>query len=123
MRPIGTLHPTDFADLPPDTVTSILLAAATAQAADYPTDAKLVRICARSSDGTTKTPQAVYINFFSTLAAIPTSGTTSATNTSAGSSGVTVPVFQDRYFQVPGATGFSVIAQTSCWMHLEWWKK
>lgn len=123
MRPIGTLHPTDFADLPPDTVTSILLAANTAQAADYPSDAKIVRISARSSDGSTRLPAPVYVNFFSTLAAIPTSGTTSATNTSAGSSGVTVPVFQDRYFQVPGATGFSVCAPSSCWMHLEWWKK
>ena len=123
MRPYGSIDPLSQAPTPPDTVTSILLAANTAQAADYPTDAKMVRISARSSDGTTKTPAPVYMNFFSTLAAIPTSGTTSATNTSAGSSGVTVPIFSERVFQVPGATGYSVCAPTSCWMHLEWWKK
>ena len=123
MRPIGTLHPTDFADTPPDTVTSVLLAANTAQAFDYPTDAKLVRMSARSSDGTTQTPKPFYVNMFSTLAAIPSSGTTSATNTSAGSSGVTFPVFETRYMQVPGATGMSLCAPSSGWVHFEWWKK
>jgi hypothetical protein len=123
MRPYGRMNPTQDAETPPDTVTSILLAANTAQAMDYPADAKMVRISARSSDGTTSTPAPCYMNFFSTLAAIPTSGTTAATNTSAGSTGVTVPIFSERVFQVPGATGFSVCAPTSCWMHLEWWKK
>ena len=123
MRAIGTLHPTELVPTPPDTVTSILLAAATAQAMDYPTGAKMVEITARSSDGTTKTPLPVYVNFFSTLAAIPSSGTTSATNTSAGSTGVSVPVFETKAYQVPGATGFSVIGQSSGWVHLSWWNK
>ena len=124
MRQYGTLHPTENAELPPDTITSILLAAAVGQEGDYPSGAKMVRVSARSSGGTTAIPQApVYMNFFSTLAAIPTSGTTSATNTSAGSTGVSVPVFTPRTFQVPGATGYSVIAPTSCWVHLEWWTK
>ena len=124
MRTIGTLHPTEFAESPPDTVTSILLAAATAQSDDYPSGAKLMRVSARSSGGTTAIPPPVYVNFFSTLAAIPSSGTTSATATSAGSTGVSVPVFAlPRMFQVPGATGYSVIAPTSCWLHIEWWTK
>ena len=124
MRQYGTLHPTENAELPPDTVTSLLLAAATAQEGDYPTGAKIMRVSARSSGGTTAIPPPVYVNFFSTLAAIPSSGTTSATNTSAGSTGVSVPVFAiPRVFQVPGATGYSVIAPTSCWLHIEWWTK
>lgn len=124
MRAYGSMHPTDMNPLPPDTVTSILLAAATAQNMDYPPGAKMVEINARSSDGTTKTPSPVYMNFFSSNAAIPSSGTTSATATSAGSTGVSVPVFTHMVYQVPGgATGFSVIAQTSCWVHLSWWGK
>ena len=123
MRPYGSLHPTDQVPTPADTVTSILLAAATAQAMDYPSGAKMVTISARTTDGTTAFPLPVYVNFFSVAAAIPSSGTTSATNTSAGSTGVSIPVFGTRSFQVPGATGFSVIAQTSGWVHFEWYGK
>lgn len=123
MRPYGSINPLANVPTPPDTITSILLAAAVGQAIDYPSGAKMVEISARSSDGTTKTPAPVYINFFSTLAAIPSSGTTSATNTSAGSTGVSVPVFETKTYQVPGATGLSVIAPTSCWVHLAWWNK
>lgn len=123
MRPIGLMHPTDQNPTPPDTITSLLLVANTAQAVDIPTGAKMATFSARSSDGSTVPLMPMYVNFFSTFAAIPSSGTTSATNTSAGSTGVSVPVFMPRTFQLPGSTGLSVVAPLACWAHIEWYGK
>lgn len=127
MRAIGLMHPTDETVTPPDTVTAILLAAAVAQAMDMPTGAKMVIITGVSSgNSTVALAQGIplYVNMFSSAAAIPSSGTTSATNTSAGSTGVSFPVLGQRRIQVPGAsTGFSVIAPSSGWALFEWWGK
>lgn len=127
MRAIGTLHPTDGAPTPPDTVSSILLAAATAQAMDMPSGAKMAVLTGISTGNSTAAlavPLPFYVNMFSTAAAIPSSGTTSATNTSAGSTGVSFPIIGQRTIQVPGgSTGFSVVAPSSGWVHIEWYGK
>lgn len=127
MRAIGLMHPTDESVTPPDTVSSILLAAATPQAMDIPSGAKMVIITGLSTGNSTgglAQMIPLYVNLFSTAAAVPSSGTTSATNTSAGSTGLSFPVIGQRRLQVPGgSTGFSVAAPSSGWAHFEWYGK
>lgn len=120
MRSYGTLHPTEDAPLPPDTVNTILLAGATAQAMDMPTNAGIVRLTGLTSAGAQFNFLA---NLFSTAAAIPSSGSTSSTS---GSTGVSHPVLGSATFQIPGgSTGFSVISHTgsSGYVYAEFWKK
>ena len=127
MRSIGVMHPTDDAVTPPDTVSAILLAAATPQAMDMPAGAKMVIISGIATGNSTVAIAnniPLYVNLFSTAAALPSSGTTSATNTSVGSTGVSFPVLGQRKIQVPGgSTGFSVAAPSSGWALFEWYGK
>ena len=113
MRSIGN-KANDF-PVPPDTVSTFLLAAATAQAIDYSSGATRVRLTGMTTGGAQLN---FYTNIQSTLAAIPSSGTTATT----GSSGVSVPVLGVRDFAVPSSTSFSVIAPTSGYVHVEQWK-
>lgn len=103
--------------VPPDTKTTILLAAATAQAIDYPTDAHLVRLTGLTTAGA-EFP--FYANMNSTAAALPSSGTTATTSTT----GVSVPVVINREFAVSaGATGWSCIAHGAGYVTAEFWKR
>ena len=105
----------DFA-VPPDTCNTILLAAATAQGLDFPTYTSLVRLTGVTTAGAQLN---FYVNIQSTLAAIPSSGSTATTD----SSGVSVPVLGSREFAVASSTSFSVIAPTSGYVHVECWKR
>ena len=102
--------------VPPDTHSTFLLAAATAQAIDFATGTQLIRATGLSSAGAQFN---FYINLNSTAAALPTSGTTATT----GSTGVSVPVLGTREFAVASSTGFSVISPTSGYVHVECWKR
>lgn len=99
----------------PDTVTTLLLAAATAQAIDFATGTNLIRLTGMTTGGSQLN---FYANLSSTAAAIPSSGTTATT----GSTGVSVPVLGMREFAV-GSTGFSAIAPTSGYVHVECWRR
>ena len=102
--------------VPPDTHTTILLAAATAQASDFASGTQLIRVTGLSSAGAQYN---LYINLASTAAALPTSGTTATT----GSTGVSVPVLGTRDFAIAGSTGFSVVSPTSGYVHVECWRR
>lgn len=114
MRPISL---SDInSPVPPDTVSTLLLAAATAQAIDFPAETQLVRL---TGMGTAGAQLNFYANLQSTAAAIPSSGTTATT----GTTGVSVPVLGTREFAIPSSTGFSVIAPTSGYVHVECWRR
>lgn len=99
----------------PDTHTTILLAIATAQASDFADDTATIRLTGMTTAGAQLN---FYANLQSTAAAVPSSGTTS--NSTAG---VSIPVLGSREFNVAGSTGFSVIAPSSGYVHVECWKR
>lgn len=118
MRSYGSLHPTERAPSPPDTVNTLLLAAATAQGMDWPTNTQIAVFSGLTTAGAQLN---FFANLFSTLANVPSSGSTVST---AGSSGVSHPVIGPQVFQVPSAsTGFSVIAQSSGYVHVQCYSK
>ncbi len=100
--------------VPPDTCNTILLAAATAQAMDYPDDTALVRLTGITTAGAQLN---FYVNIQSTAAVVPSSGS------SADSTGVSVPVLGVREFAIADSTGFGLIAPTSGYVHVECWKR
>lgn len=121
MRLYGTLHPTERATMPPDTCVTLSPAASSAAAADWPAGANMVELRGITTGGAQLN---FYVNMHSTLVAYPGAGTTSATGTSAGSSGISIPVLGQRTLQIPGgSTGFSVISPTSGLIHAEVWKR
>ena len=114
MRSLGR-HFIEFS-IAPDTVTTFALAANTAQAIDLPSGAKCVRLTGLSTS--VGLPLNFYVNLQSTAAAVPSSGTTATTSTT----GVSVPVAGIREFTLTNScTGFSVIAQSSGYVHAEYW--
>lgn len=128
MRPYGTLQPTAFAELPPDTVMTFLLVAGTAQSQDWLSSgstatanagaagAGIARFTFISTPGTSAVRG--IINPSCTNASSNTSGTSIA------SSGVNIPVDGQRTIQVPGgSTGFSIFASTACFVMVEQWRK
>ena len=116
MRPYNDTSNGNFAN-PPDTVSTLLLAAGVAQALDYPTDSHLCRISAMT---TSNSALNCYVNLRSTAAAIPSSGTTATTSTT----GVSIPVLGERSFIIAGgSTGFSAIANSSGYFHAEFWRR
>ncbi len=124
MRTYGSLHPTDLVPVPPDTVSTLLLAAGVAQAMDWATSTgalataragniDLVRLTGMSTNGV---PMGFNVNLQTTGAIAPTSGTT------AGSTGISHPVLGQGTFQVPGgSTGFSVAASAAGYVMAEVW--
>lgn len=124
MRKFQAMHPTDGIPGVPDTVNTILLAAATAQAADWPSGANMLRTTFMSTAGVVA---GGFVNFYSTGAAIPGTGSSVSSLTSAGSTrydGVNVPVLGQATFQLPAeSSGFSVIAPSSCRVNMEFWAK
>tara|TARA_R110000868_G_scaffold411755_1_gene708910 strand:- start:27213 stop:27593 length:381 start_codon:yes stop_codon:yes gene_type:complete len=126
MRNLGVLHPTDY-PAPPDTVTTILLAAGAAQAQDWLSSGSTAlgsassggpQVLRLSGQTTAGLNLPFSVNLYSTAAASPTSGT------SISSSGVSHPVMTPTIFQLPGqSTGFSVIALTSGYVFVEQWRK
>ena len=121
LRPSGLMHPTDNIPVPADTIDTILLTGgSSAQKADYPTGAAggLMRVTPMTTAGAAFL---VFLNASSSLASVPSSG---STNSSAASSGISTPVPFQMSFQVPGnSTGYSVAAFTSCYCQIEYWKK
>jgi len=119
-RNTGMMHPTDNTPLPADTCTTFLLTGgSSAQKADYPSGAGIMRITPATTAG------AAFQCFLcadSSNAAVPAAGTTQSTATSSGVTCLPVP-FQMTY-QVPGgSTGFSVAAYTSGNVQVEFWRK
>jgi hypothetical protein len=115
-------------DIPgyPDTVHRILLTGgSSAQAMDWgSTLSQLARFTGATTSGAVF---ALFVNLVSTHAAVPSSGSSVTTGTSANSTGNNLPVGPDpnsRLFQIPAwSTGFSVAAYTSGFAIVEVWKR
>jgi hypothetical protein len=110
VRSLATQHPQDFAPPAPDTVHTFVMAAATAQAADFPSTGEAHYM---SINGTV----AGFIAYGSTAVAIPSTSVTS------GSSGIEAfsgaPGFNRR---IPsGSTGYSIITPTSGYVTASFW--
>lgn len=115
MRPSGILHPTDGIPLPPDTVSTLLIANSSGQAIDWPAGVGIARLSGQTTAGGTLN---FFANLYSTACAVPSTGS------SASSSGVNHPIMGSASFQVPGnSTGFSVASLSSGYVMVECWKK
>jgi hypothetical protein len=131
MRVYGALSPIDGIPLPPDSVQTLFMTGgSSAQAMDWPGApanaaagaAHLVRFSGMT------TGSALYnfmVNLVSTHAAIPTSGSSVTTGTTAGSTGNNIPVIGDgRIFQIPPwSTGWSAAGLSSGYVIAEVWRK
>lgn len=119
-RAVGALQPTDNIPVPPDVLSHFLMTGgSSAQSADYPTGAQIMRITPYTTAGG---------SFFcflcpgSTSATVASSGTTQSSAASSGVSSIPIP-FQ-LSMQIPGgSTGYSVAAYTSGVVSVEFWKK
>lgn len=132
MRAYGALSPTDGIPFPPDSVqTMFLTGGSSGQAMDWPggaanagaAGANLVRFSAMTSAGA---EFGAMVNLQSTLANVPTSGSSVTTSTTQGSTGNSYPIFGmwGKMFQVPGySTGWSAAAFTSGYVIAEIWHK
>lgn len=133
MRTYAALNPIDKIPQPPDVVQTLLLAASAGQALDWPNStggaasaassagAQLVRY---SGMTTANLPLHFMVNLVSTHAAVPSSGTSATTGTTAGSTGNSIPVLGSREFQIPTwSTGWSAAALTSGYVFAEIWRK
>lgn len=110
----------------PDTVHSILLTGgSSAQAIDWgSTLSQLARFTGLTTAGLAL---AIFANLVSTHAAVPASGSSVTTGTTAGSTGNNIPVGLNpnfREFQIPAwSTGFSVAAYSCGFAIVEVWKR
>ena len=133
MRAYAALSPTDGIPLPPDSVQTLLLAAATAQAFDWPTatggaaanaaiaGAQLVRFSAVT---TGMSAMGCVVNLVSTHAVGPSSGSSVTTGTTAGSTGNSVPIVGQGTFQIPTwSTGWSAVGPVAGYVIAEIWRK
>jgi hypothetical protein len=116
MKGIGSAHPLEGVETPPDTVVNFALAAATAQAADWPSGTQVLRVSGISS---ANSALCFYINPRTTAAALPVNGTTATTATTLQQ----LAIIGERYMQVPASsTGFSLYASSSGYAVIECWK-
>lgn len=123
MRPYAALNPLDQISGPPDTVNTLFMTGgSSAQAMDYPsTLAQLVRFTGMSSAGA---QLGFSVNLISTHAAVPSSGSSATTGTTAGSTGNSIPILGTREFQIPSfSTGYSVASFSSGYVIAEFWRK
>lgn len=134
MRRYSALNPIDQIPMPPDVVQTLLMTGgSSAQAMDWPNSTGGAGTAASSVGAhlvqftgfTTAGAQFNFMaNVISTHAAVPSSGTSATTGTTAGSTGNNIPVLGQRTMQVPPwSTGWSVAAYTSGIVMVEIWKK
>lgn len=109
----------------PDTIHRILLTGgSSAQAMDWTTRPQVARFTGMTTAGGAFT---IFANLVSTHAAVPTSGTSATTGTTAGSTGNNIPVGPNpgfREFLIPAwSTGFSVAGWSSGFAIVECWNR
>ena len=129
MRSISTLHPSESIPVEPDTVQTLLVAAATPQALDWVTStggaaatagAAGVEIVRLSGVSTAGAQINFTVNLMSTGAINPSTGTSIGTT----SVGVNKLVMGQGAFQVPSySTGWSVALLSSGYIQCEQWSK
>lgn len=129
MRTYGALNPIDQTPQPADSVQTMLLAAGTGQAMDWPGapanaaagGVQLVRFTAETTAGLATS---IMVNLQSTQATVPTSGSSVTTGTTPGSTGNSYPIQGQGIFQIPGySTGWSAAAQAAGYIIAEVWRK
>lgn len=132
MRAYGALF-NDF-PLPPDTVQTLFMTGgSSAQALGWQTSAASTATDARAAGahlvrftGMTSAGAAFgfMVNLVSTHAAVPSSGTSVTTGTTAGSTGNNIGIVGSGTFQIPAwSTGYSVAAFSSGYVIAEIWRK
>lgn len=115
MRQYGTMHPTEFAEMPPDATQILLIANSSGQAMDLPSGAQIVEFTGISTAGAQLN---FMVNLQSTAAQAPSSGS------SGGSTGIGHMVMGRKVFQLPGSsTGWSAAAVSSGYICANFWKK
>lgn len=133
MRAYAALSPTDQIPGTPDVVQTLLLAAATAQAMDWPNSTGGAAAAASSAGAhlarftavtTAMVAMAAMVNLVSTHASGPSSGTSATTGTTAGSTGNSLPVLGERTYQIPTwSTGWSAVSPVAGYVIAEIWRK
>ena len=124
MRAYGAL--TNRIEGYPDTVHRLLMTGgSSAQAVDWgSTLSQVARVTAMSTAGVA---MAMFMNLVSTHAAVPSSGSSVTTGTTAGSTGNNLPVGPNpnhRMFQIPAwSTGFSIASWSSGIAIVEVWHR
>ena len=113
MKPIGTLHPTDDVPVVPENIgIAVISSAAAVVAFDYPSGAHIIHFDAHAT---------FYWHPTSTGVAIPTTsqaGSTSQNQVLRMNSG------HETMFQItPGATGYSVTAETTGIIGISFWRR
>lgn len=132
MRSYGAL----FTSIPqvPDTVQTMLMTGgSSAQAADWPSSAAQfgangssigAHVVCFTGMTTAGAAFSFMVNLVSTHANVPTSGSSVTTGTTAGSTGNSIPVIGEAFFQIPSwSTGYSVAAYTSGVVMAQVWRK
>jgi len=118
MRGIGSLHPTEAVPVPPDTVSTLLIANSSGQTLDWPSGSTggLVRFTGQTTAGAQLN---FVVNLESTKAAAPSSGTSTV-----GTTGFGCLVLGSGTYQIPGgSTCWSVASLSSGYVSAEIWKK
>jgi hypothetical protein len=133
MRSYGALNPLDQIPMPPDTVQTKLLASSVAESDQWAGStegssefgAHIVRFTGFTSGASSGgVPLAFMVNLISTYVLNPTQGTSIDTKTTVGSSGVNIPVYGSKTFQIPQySTGYSVITIGAGYVFAEIWRK
>src|SRR5262245_1147703 len=103
----------------PDSIAVFALAANTGQAADYPSDAAVMRVAFSSSAGAAL---GGVFNGNSTAAAWASTHTATA-GTTAADSLIPAGVGEGWYQRALGSTGYSIVSPTSGYCHIEFWRR
>ena len=125
MQYAGLINPELINPTQPDVVTKFdMTGGSSAQSADIPTGAKLIRLTGMT---TSATPIMFFANLMSTLAQVPQAGTTSASSAYYGttdSSGVSFPVNTQVLMPLNGrSTSFSVASLVVGSIMAEFWRR
>lgn len=121
MRTYGALNPIDGIPVVPDTIISKKLTVNTLEVFDVPAGAQLARV----TFGSTDAGNVGFINWGSTKASVPTTAYPASTISTQGSSEFNIPIgVEPKLYQVSTGltTGFSVIAPSSGFLCVEFWK-
>lgn len=122
MRSYGALQPTDQTPRPPDSVQTLFMTGgSSAQAIDWPsTLSQLVEFTGMTSAGA---EFGYTVNLVSTHAAVPSSGSSVTTGTTAGSTGNNLAVVGTARYQIPAwSTGWSAAAFSSGYVQAKIWR-
>jgi len=111
----------EFIPVPADTQTMVVLAANTAQAFDWPTDAHVVRLTGATTGSST--PYNAFAFVLNPVSTYAVWGSSFSASTSSSGQNTLVDGPTGKWFRIPDAsTGFSVAAGQPGLVGIEFWK-